>query len=330
MTTELTPLKGDIVPADNIARWTAVQTIINQVVPPSVVKTRPGRGGKTFSYVSHDWVTKTLNDAFGFDWDFEPMPQTLQWETDGVGLFCRLTVRVGQKIISKIEYGWKETIQNREGNRAMGTGDQIKSAISDGLRRCAMRLGLGLSLYGGEDEMTANEIKTMLSSYAKTHLGWDPRRTFDWLKEQGYVEADLLPKRDAMYEALAREAGKAGVTEDFDEPEPPAPKPRTDLTGVGKSVDGLRAIGEAKMREQPTVPDEPPEGLDDLIEQVEKLTAPHWIDDPKSRARWEAWLKKHGWTHETAKAALKVESIRDYHGNQGEAQTALYQLKPPE
>jgi len=111
------------------------------------------------------------------------------------------------------------------------------------------------------------------------------------------------------------------------EPEPPAPKPRTDLTGVGKSVDGLRAIGEAKMREQPTVPDEPPGGfgVDDTEDQ-----SPHWIDDPKSRARWEAWLKKHGWTHETAKAALKVESIRDYHGNQGEAQTALYQLKPPE
>ena len=259
MTTELTPLRGDILPADNIARWTAVQTIINQVVPPSVIKTRPGRGGKTFSYVSHDWVTKTLNEAFGFDWDFEPMPETMSLQDDGIGLFCRLTVRIGEHRITKVEYGWKETILNRDSNRAMGTGEQIKSAISDGLRRCAMRLGLGLSLYGGEDEMTTTEVKTMLASYAKTHMGWDARKTFDWLKTEGYTEADLLPKRNEMYEALAREAGKAGVTEDFDEPEPPAPvmlKPRVKLEGIGKDPADLIAQGKAAIEQKPTEPDE--------------------------------------------------------------------------
>lgn len=289
------PLEGDILPADSIKRWAAIRNIMTQTVPPSAIKTRPGRGGKTFSYVSHDWVTNQLNEAFGFDWDWEVLPDTVHFGSDGVTLFGRLTVRTGDRSITKQEPGFKETVPG------MRDGDLIKSAASDSLRRCAMRLGLGLSLYGGEDEMTTSEVKTMLASYAKRHLGWDARETFDWLKEQGYSADDLLSKRDAMYEALAQEAGKAGVDEDFDasddEPADIPLKPRTNLTGVGKDPAELIAKGKAE--------------------------APHWIKDPNVRARFWAMCGNLGLDNEAVHAALGVEHVEEYAGTMQEAKELM-------
>lgn len=195
-----------------LKRWQAMDTILSQEVPKEAIKSRPGRGGKTFKYVTHGWVTGVLNDAFGFDWDFEALPETLRLNEKGAGIFCRLTVRKGSQPVTKVEYGEKETVPG------MLEGDLIKSAISDGLRRCAMRLGIGLSLYGGD--MTAQDVKNMLVAYAVRHLKWDARKTFDYLKEKGFSAADLLPRSDEMYRELAAAAGHKDVEEPFDEPPP--------------------------------------------------------------------------------------------------------------
>lgn len=197
---------------NELKRWQAIETIVTQEVPKEAIRTRPGRGGKTFSYVSHDWVTGVLNDAFGFDWDFEALPETLRVSEAGVGIFCRLTVRKDGSPVTKVEFGWKENI------KGMTEGDRIKSAVSDGLRRCAMRLGVGLSLYGGD--MTAQDVKNMLVAYAQKNLNWDARQTFDYLKEKGFSAADLLPRSDEMYRELAAAAGHGDVEEPFD-PLPP-------------------------------------------------------------------------------------------------------------
>src|SRR5271157_4106649 len=43
--------------------------IISGVTPEYAVQKRIGKGGKTFKYVKHGYVTDQLNSAFGYDWD---------------------------------------------------------------------------------------------------------------------------------------------------------------------------------------------------------------------------------------------------------------------
>ena len=42
--------------------------------PKHVIRTRPGRGGKTFRYIPYGYAVDSLNKAFGFDWDFIILP----------------------------------------------------------------------------------------------------------------------------------------------------------------------------------------------------------------------------------------------------------------
>ena len=43
----------------------AQRTIMEQRTPSDAVRTRQGRGGKQFRYVTHAYVTRTLNQAWG-------------------------------------------------------------------------------------------------------------------------------------------------------------------------------------------------------------------------------------------------------------------------
>ena len=61
-----------------------------------------------------------------------------------VGVVARLIVTIDGRTVSIDEVG-------AEDNPAMkGDGDNLKSSLSDALKRCAMRLGLGLHLWSGD------------------------------------------------------------------------------------------------------------------------------------------------------------------------------------
>lgn len=142
--------------------------ILQGKTPKSAILKRPGKGGKTFSYVSHGYVTSTLNKAFGFDWDFETIPNgngdmftvmESRTEKDDKGkefvrggsvlVTGKLTVRIHDPkdpsvivaTISKTATGEKELI------KGMTWGGLVKSAESDALKKAASRLGVALDLY---------------------------------------------------------------------------------------------------------------------------------------------------------------------------------------
>jgi len=137
--------------------------------PKHLIKKRPGKGGKTFSYVPHGYVTAKLNQAFGFDWDWEIIPQAngdmfkyLEAETGtdykgeeyelrpaSVIVHGRLTVRVRdpdnlKQIIAEIT---KSSTGEKEVIKGMTWGGLIKSAESDAFKKAASRLGIALDLY---------------------------------------------------------------------------------------------------------------------------------------------------------------------------------------
>ncbi len=134
--------------------------VLSGKTPSHAIKTRPGRGGKTFRYVPHGFVTDRLNKAFGWDWDHRLLPvfdgnvcKLSETEEKGkhvrnVSVYGELTVRIHNpknlEIVATIVKGgpgsqnWEETIE---------FGDALKGAKSDSLKVCASLLGIGLDLY---------------------------------------------------------------------------------------------------------------------------------------------------------------------------------------
>ncbi len=126
--------------------FTASQVdFLHQRTPPEAIRTRPGRSGQQLSYISQAYVTRTLNEVFGFDWDFDVL-----WQEVGKGEVIvrgRLTVRTTTGVtIAKTQYGGSAIKRDKQGN-AFSVADDLKSAASDALKKCSSLLGIGLDLY---------------------------------------------------------------------------------------------------------------------------------------------------------------------------------------
>jgi len=152
--------------------------------PKKYIKTRPGKGKKTFSYVPHGYVVGVLNKAFGFNWDWEILPQgngdyykyippfmgpdnrnpgkEVQWQPGSYLVNGKLTVRVvsptdPSTVLATII---KTATGEKEHMRGMTHGGHIKSAGSDALKKASFRMGVALDLYwqdADEDYMPATE-----------------------------------------------------------------------------------------------------------------------------------------------------------------------------
>ena len=97
-----------------------------------------------FSYAEHSVITQYLLAAVG-PYDF----QLVQVISDGdiiTGAVCSLTCSIDGKHVTVQEAGDVEHPKNKPTN-----GARLKDAMSDAIKRCAMRLGLGLSLWAQEN-----------------------------------------------------------------------------------------------------------------------------------------------------------------------------------
>ena len=115
---------------------------------PHLVKRPPQ--GKYGDYVAHSEVTQKLLAVLG-PYSFE-VTQLLREQTSKVdhpiivGCIGRLTCVVDGREVSVSEVGDCENphVKNSDGERA-------KDAASDAIKRCAMRLGVGLHLWAAEN-----------------------------------------------------------------------------------------------------------------------------------------------------------------------------------
>lgn len=141
-----------------------------------LVHTNPSGGG---SYVSHSAVTEKLLAVLGpYSWE---CVQVIRGDVAGqapnprgssdrakagtpdlhdvvVGYIGRLTVIVDGRTVSIEEVGDCEQVHNWRND-----GARLKDAMSDSLKRCAMRLGVGLSMwsqYQGKSEFFLYDVLT--------------------------------------------------------------------------------------------------------------------------------------------------------------------------
>ncbi len=159
--------------------------ILTQTTPADAIKTRKGKGGRTFRYLPAAYVVQTLNFAFGLRWSFEirdPHMYTLPavhkttaeiyekpFEIEIVG---RLTAYIRGIEIVKEQIG-KKVIEfmNNNPDEPLSLADSKKAAASDALKKCASLLGVGIDLLEGGDAKFASQAPESPDNSTYSPLG---------------------------------------------------------------------------------------------------------------------------------------------------------------
>ena len=120
---------------------------ITQKTPRQFIKERPGPGGLRLEYVEVGYVINTLNQVFGWDWDYTILDQQIGKKQ--VWVRGELSVRLRSHTITKGQYGGSDIKVNRQGT-PLSIADDLKAAASDCLKKCASMLGIAGDVYWKE------------------------------------------------------------------------------------------------------------------------------------------------------------------------------------
>ena len=112
--------------------------------PKDLVKKAPK--GKFGKYVPHHIYTQRLVDVVGGKYNFY-VKETIRDKNNAVvGAVCRLEIE-GLGVVEEIGDVDTTTINRKQG---ITESEILKLAVSDGIKRCCMRFGIGLELWTGE------------------------------------------------------------------------------------------------------------------------------------------------------------------------------------
>ncbi len=148
--------------------------------PKQYIEQRPAKGGGVWDFVSGGYVKKVLNLAFGFNWDFEILDEKILIEFKEVIVTGKLTVRSNENTIVKTQYGNKDIVfrlepdfnedgtpkmiekynkfkkinelvqATKQSNIPLSIGNDLKSAATDALKKCASELGIAADIYNSK------------------------------------------------------------------------------------------------------------------------------------------------------------------------------------
>jgi hypothetical protein len=139
--------------------------------PDKFVRTRPAKGGGSWTYVSGGYIRKVLNLMFGWDWDFEVLSEIERGNQ--VIVKGKLTCRVNGRAIVKTQFGCKEIMYKRGTQDPLNLGNDYKAAATDALKKCAADIGIASDIYG-KDEF--REIAVNTESAEETHNNKEKER----------------------------------------------------------------------------------------------------------------------------------------------------------
>ena len=164
---------------------------------------RPAKGGGQWDYVKVSYVRKVLDSVFGFDWDFN-IETTLQEAFEVAKLtgtvtvkgtlVCRVVDDAGRiREIKKTQFGradvkWKkgfspDDVKDGQLPKTLDFGNDMKSAVSDALKKCASLFGIAADVYEADEfiEITISGSDAEKEKVAQKKIK-DAKKV---LKEQG-------------------------------------------------------------------------------------------------------------------------------------------------
>jgi len=111
----------------------------------SQIRQRKGNFGKMLDYIEGHAVIQRLNDAFDGGWSFHIVSHEI---LENEVIVCGALTA---EDITKQQYGSSQITRNSQDNSIISLGDDLKSATTDALKKCATLLGVGLHLYGEKE-----------------------------------------------------------------------------------------------------------------------------------------------------------------------------------
>lgn len=170
--------------------------ILTQATEADEVRYRRGKGGRQFPYTDTAYVIRTLNLAFGWDWDFEADNEEIfyvnskPFETKVRG---RLTVRNAGNEIIKTQFGCQPIEYLKDSDTPISLGDAYKGAASDALKKCASLLGVALDLYDSDSDISTGKVsQTKPTVEVKKPSMWLPTKVefFATVRDEFSISVD--------------------------------------------------------------------------------------------------------------------------------------------
>lgn len=136
--------------------------------PQIHIKSRKGRGGKTFSYVTGAYVQDRLNQVFGWAWSFEVKGHGNSPSGESLWVLGRLSVvdpKTRQTVVTKEQFGSSDIKFDKSGKET-DYADDFKAATTDSLKKCASMLGIAADIYADpETSKTINDRVEAVKQY---------------------------------------------------------------------------------------------------------------------------------------------------------------------
>ena len=132
---------------------------ILQRTDPRNIRTRPAPGGGTVEYVTGTYIKKALNFLFGYLWDFQIIDKGR--EGNEVWVQGRLTIRKpdGEVLMIKEQFGGAQIKFKRGTSEMIDYGNDLKSAATDSLKKCASEIGIASDVYGKNEFREVQVVK---------------------------------------------------------------------------------------------------------------------------------------------------------------------------
>lgn len=178
---------------DENKQLTALRQIATQSTPPKEIRVRTGRGGTQLKYTDGAYVIRTLNQAFGWDWDFVADSEELLMNGSTpfeVKVRGTLTVRLNGQAVTKTQYGCQPIEMLKNGSAPVSIGDCYKGAATDAMKKCASLLGIALDLYDSDyraDKYADGEAEVEPVRNVKVEDAQPTNTRTQWPKATGIV-----------------------------------------------------------------------------------------------------------------------------------------------
>ncbi len=184
-------------------RKLAIRGLVMGETPEDVIATRPGRGRQTFRYVPVAWFIQQLNLVFMHRWDFEIMEHAVLDKIKEIWVKGKLTVTGADGVvITKTQFGGSAIKYNQEGTKIIDLADDLKSASSDCLKKCATLLGFAWDVYSGSREKLTEagpSTSQLLAFYKRgEQAGLSKDASDDWFTKQTNINKRGIKPEEAV------------------------------------------------------------------------------------------------------------------------------------
>lgn len=158
------------------------KALVDIKTPKKYIKQRIGAGYKTFDYVETGYVIKILNEKFSYKgiplWDFKVIEQAIG--LNQIWVKGQLTIHLSESLqITKEQFGGSD-IKKLKTGAIMDLANDLKSASSDALKKCASMVGVASDIYWkGDNDLPTNKAPaigtTMPKNSTTTYMATTPQ-----------------------------------------------------------------------------------------------------------------------------------------------------------